>query len=91
MKRGLKYCLLIALVMVTMVFSPSLQWEEIRARGWLVDTLYAAAVNAAPLMLFYTAGHDPKLSSYFSINAKILFWVFAVLFVLGRIVPYVFA
>ena len=91
MKRRLKYCLLIALAVATMVLAQYLDLEAIQAKGWLADTLLAAAVNAPYMLLFYTAGYDPKLKGWIPIYAKILFWTFVVLFILGRIMPYVLA
>lgn len=86
MKRGIKYALLIGLMILV---SALLERLEVRPGNWLVDTLYSAAGTAPAMLLFYTAGHDPKLKGIIPVYARILFWLFGGLFILGRIVPYI--
>ena len=89
MKRGFKYFWLIALVILVSALSSLLQSRGFQPEGWLVETLWSAVLTAPSMLLFYTAGYDPKLKGWLSLYARILFWMFGVLFVIGRILPYV--
>ena len=91
MKRGIKYVLLIALVILEMYISALLQGYGIQPKGWFMETLWVAVGITPIMLLLYTAGHDSALRRPNRILFNAAFWLFVVLFILGRILPYVFS
>lgn len=89
MKRGLKYFLLIVFTLLMPALSSQLQSRGIQPEGWFPETLWVAVLNIPQMLLLYTAGYDPKLKGWLSLYARIIFWTFVVLIILGRILPYV--